>query len=82
VPAAALVFRSSGPHVAVVDSGGRVNFRKVTISRDDGNMVEVGSGLSPGDRVALNISSRIAEGETVAIGESGDGKSAVAAKAR
>jgi len=82
VPAAALVFRSSGPHVAVVDGTGRVNFRKVTISRDDGNMVEVGSGLSSGDRVALNISSRIADGETVAIGVPGDGKSAVAAQAR
>jgi multidrug efflux pump subunit AcrA (membrane-fusion protein) len=68
--------------VAVVDGTGRVNFRKVTISRDDGNMVEVGSGLSSGDRVALNISSRIADGETVAIGVPGDGKSAVAAQAR
>jgi len=82
VPAAALVFRSNGPQVAVVDSTGRVNFRKVTISRDDGNMVELESGLSPGDRVALNISSRISDGETVAVGESGDGASAVLTKAR
>ena len=72
VPAAALVFRSSGPQVAVVDGGGRVNFRKVSIARDDGHMVELGSGLSPGDKVALNISSRIADGEVVAVAESGD----------
>ena len=82
VPAAALVFRSNGPQVAVVDNAGRVSFRKVTISRDDGNMVELESGLSPGDRVALNISSRISDGETVAIVESGDGASAVLTKAR
>jgi RND family efflux transporter MFP subunit len=82
VPAAALVFRSSGPQVAVVDSAGRVSFRKVTISRDDGNMVEVESGLVPGDRVALNISSRIGDGDIVAIGESGDGRPAVAAGTR
>jgi RND family efflux transporter MFP subunit len=82
VPAAALVFRSSGPQVAVVDDTGRVSFRKVTISRDDGNMVELESGLSPGDRVALNISSRIGDGETVATGESGDGPSAAVRKAR
>ncbi len=80
VPAAALVFRSSGPQVAVVDNAGRVSFRNVTISRDDGNMVELESGLSPGDRVALNISSRISDGETVAIGESGDGAPAAATK--
>ena len=81
VPAAAMVFRSSGPQVAVIDDKGRVNFRNVTIARDDGNMVEVGSGLAPGDRVALNISSRIADGEIVTVAESGNGTSAVAPKA-
>jgi RND family efflux transporter MFP subunit len=82
VPAAALVFRSSGPQVAVVNDAGRVSFRKVTIARDDGNMVELGSGLSPGDKVALNISSQISDGETVAVSESADGPSATALKTR
>jgi RND family efflux transporter MFP subunit len=82
VPAAALLFRSSGPQVAVVDDAGRVSFRKVTIARDDGNMVELGSGLSPGDKVALNISSRISDGETVTVSESADGPSATALKTR
>ncbi len=83
VPAAALVFRSSGPQVVVVNDAGRVSFRKVTIARDDGNMVELGSGLSPGDKVALNISSQISDGETVAVSESGDGApSATALKTR
>ena len=80
VPAAAMAFRSNGPQVAVVDSAGRVSFRKVTISRDDGNMVELESGLSAGDRVALNISSRIGDGDIVTIAESGDSPSAVATK--
>jgi RND family efflux transporter MFP subunit len=82
VPAAALVFRSSGPQVAVVNDAGRVSFRKVTIARDDGNMVELGSGLSPGDKVALNISSQIGDGDTVAVSESADGQSATALKTR
>lgn len=81
VPAAAMLFRSSGPQVAVIDDKGRVNFRNVTIARDDGNIVEVGSGLSPGDRVALNISSRIGDGEIVTVAESGNGASAVTTKA-
>jgi len=80
VPAAALMFRASGPQVAVVDNGGRVSFRKVTIARDDGNVVELGSGLSPGEKVVLNISSQIGEGDKVTINESGSGGSTAVSK--
>jgi len=80
VPAAALMFRSSGPQVAVVDGAGRVSFRKVTIARDDGNVVELGAGVSPGEKVALNISSQISDGQTVAVSEAGEGSSATALK--
>jgi RND family efflux transporter MFP subunit len=65
VPAAALLFRSSGPEVAVVDDKGAVAFRPVTIARDDGNAVAIGSGLAIGDKVALNLSSQVTPGEIV-----------------
>jgi RND family efflux transporter MFP subunit len=65
VPAAALLFRASGPQVARVDSSGRISFRSVTIGRDDGSVVELSSGIAPGDRVALNVSSQITDGELV-----------------
>jgi hypothetical protein len=65
VPAAALIFRSGGPQVGVVDSTGKINFRPVSIARDDGGMVELGSGVSGGDRLALNVSSAIIDGEHV-----------------
>jgi RND family efflux transporter MFP subunit len=65
VPAAALLFRASGPQVARVDSSGKINFRSVTIGRDDGNVVELSSGVAPGDRLALNVSSQITDGELV-----------------
>jgi RND family efflux transporter MFP subunit len=65
VPAAALVFRASGPQVARVDSSGRISFRNVTIGRDDGSVVELSSGVAPGDRLALNLSSQITDGELV-----------------
>jgi RND family efflux transporter MFP subunit len=67
VPAAALVFRASGPQVALVDAADTVRFRPVTIGRDDGNVVELAAGVSPGDRLALNISSQIGDGERVRI---------------
>jgi RND family efflux transporter MFP subunit len=71
VPAAALIFRSSGTEVAHVDDQGRVSFEPVTIARDNGSLVELGSGVKPGERLVLNISSQIAAGQTVAVSESG-----------
>ncbi len=73
VPAAALVFRSSGPMVGLIDNENRLTFREVKIVRDDGDLVQLGSGVSPGDKVALNISDQISDGETVAVHEPMDG---------
>jgi RND family efflux transporter MFP subunit len=67
VPAAALIFRSGGPEVAQVDPSGKINFRSVTIARDDGNIVELGSGVEPGDQLALNVSSQIGNGDLVKV---------------
>jgi RND family efflux transporter MFP subunit len=67
VPAAALIFRASGTQVAQVDSSGKIQFENVTIARDNGSLVELASGVRPGDRLVLNISSQIASGQTVAV---------------
>ena len=67
VPAAALIFRASGPQVARVDKNNHITFRSVTIARDDGNAVELGSGVEPGDDLALNVSSQITDGELVHV---------------
>ncbi len=73
VPAAALVFRPGVTQVARVDANGTVSFQNVTIARDDGGTVELGSGAAPGDRLVLNISSQIAPGQRVSVnGESGE----------
>jgi len=42
----------------------------VTIGRDDGDKVELRSGVSDGERLVLNISNQIADGEKVRV--SGD----------
>ncbi|MBV9755456.1 MAG: efflux RND transporter periplasmic adaptor subunit, partial [Alphaproteobacteria bacterium] len=69
VPAAAMLFRASGPQVAVIDADGRVKFQDVAIARDNGRLVELASGLSEGDRVAINISNQIAGGDKVHVVE-------------
>jgi RND family efflux transporter MFP subunit len=65
IPAAALDFRAGGAQVARVDGNDRVSFQHVTIARDDGNVIELGSGVSAGDRLALNLSSQVLEGDQV-----------------
>jgi RND family efflux transporter MFP subunit len=69
VPAAALVFRASGAQVALVDANGEIRFRNVMIARDNGNQVELASGVQPGDRLVLNISSQIESGQKVAVND-------------
>lgn len=67
VPASALVFRADGPHVVVKDSADAVHFVPVSIARDDGNMVELASGVTQGDKVVLNISNQIIDGARVHV---------------
>jgi len=65
VPAAALIFRPKATQVARVGANSKIDFLDVTIARDNGSLVELGSGVRPGDRLVLNISSQIAEGQSV-----------------
>lgn len=64
VPAAALSFRPK-PQVAIIDEKDVVEFRDVKIGADDGDVVQIESGLKEGDKVVLNISSQIASGMKV-----------------
>lgn len=66
VPAAAILFRGKGAQVAVIEDG-KISFKNVTIASDDGENVELASGIKVGDRVALNINSQISDGDKVAI---------------
>jgi RND family efflux transporter MFP subunit len=67
VPAAALLFRASGTQVASVNDQGRIVMRDVAIARDDGNLVELSSGVKPGDRLVLNLNSQIDAGDPVEV---------------
>lgn len=69
VPATALMFRDQGPVVATVDSGNRVRIKVISIRRDLGTAVEVGSGLSLTDRVIDNPPDAIRDGDPVRIGQ-------------
>jgi RND family efflux transporter MFP subunit len=72
VPASALIFNERGLQVATVSSEGRIVLKQVTISRDLGNEVEIGSGIASDDRVVTNPPDGIVTGDKVRVaGEPG-----------
>jgi RND family efflux transporter MFP subunit len=67
VPASALVFDSRGLSVATLGADGHVVFKKVTINRDFGDSVEIGSGLSATDRVIDTPPDGLVDGDSVRV---------------
>lgn len=63
----ALMFRSEGMRVAVVDAQGRVHLRPIKVGRNYGERVEVIDGIAGTDRLILNPPDSLAEGDQVAI---------------
>jgi RND family efflux transporter MFP subunit len=67
VPASSLIIDHNGVRVATVGSDSRVVFRPVTIARDLGDVIEISSGLSVGDRVIDSPPDGIGSGDQVRI---------------
>ena len=64
VPDDALIFRDGEACVPVVRNG-RINLAKVVLGNDDGREVEIASGLSAGDLIAVNVGQGVEEGDSV-----------------
>ncbi len=69
VPGNALLFRAEGPRLAVVDNEGVVHLRTVQIAQDLGQTLEIESGIEPNDRIIINPSDSIADGDHVEIAD-------------
>jgi RND family efflux transporter MFP subunit len=67
IPANALLFRAEGTRVAVVDGQGRVRLRTVQLGRNYGETVEVIDGIAATDRLVLNPSDSLADGDIVTV---------------
>ena len=67
IPASALIFNQSGLRVATVGSDDKVLFKTVTIARDLGRDIELGSGLSPDDRIIVAPPDGLSDGDQVRI---------------
>ncbi len=65
VPVNALLFRSEGLRVVVVDSDHRAHLRALTVGRDYGVALEVLDGLRPEDWIVLNPADSLEDGQRV-----------------
>jgi membrane fusion protein (multidrug efflux system) len=67
IPASGLIFNQNGLWVATVGSDDRVLLKAVTIARDLGRDIELGSGISADDRVIVAPPDGLADGDQVRI---------------
>jgi len=74
IPAGTLIFGQNGLRVATVDAGGKVALKPVTISRDLGQIVEIGTGVSRDDRVIESPPDGLADGDPVRVVTPASGK--------
>jgi RND family efflux transporter MFP subunit len=65
MPEQALIFRSAGAQVAVIDAQNRVHLHSVTLGENLGESVQVTSGLAVGDRLVNNPPAGLLEGQVV-----------------
>jgi membrane fusion protein (multidrug efflux system) len=69
LPSNTLLFRAEGLQVAVVNSNGVVELRKVQIGKDFGQTLEITGGVTPADRVITNPSDSLVSGIKVRIAQ-------------
>jgi RND family efflux transporter MFP subunit len=66
IPSNTLIFRAEGLQVGIVRNG-RVHLQTITIGKDNGKSVDIATGLSPDDKVILDPSDSLSEGQAVQI---------------
>jgi RND family efflux transporter MFP subunit len=71
LPASAMIIGKNGTQVAVLDAGGKVRLKTVTIGRDLGDRVQISAGLTPTDQVIDNPPDSIQSGDKVQVARGG-----------
>jgi RND family efflux transporter MFP subunit len=67
IPVEGLVVKGDKTLAAVVDEGGKIRYRPVTVADDDGATVRLVSGLKAGERIALNLGNEVDDGAPIQI---------------
>jgi RND family efflux transporter MFP subunit len=72
IPVSALIFRADGLMVATIKDGNHVAIVPVTAGRDYGNAVEIVGGLDGSERIVVNPSDSLTDGQTVRVAASAE----------
>ena len=75
IPVNAMLFRQEGPQAAVVDADGKVHLRRITIGHDYGTTLEILGGVQLEDRIIINPSDSLEEGQQVNVAPENQGGS-------
>ena len=67
IPASALIFGREGLRVGTVTPDNKVLLKPITIVRDLGKTIELGSGISPSDRIIESPPDGLADGDPVHV---------------
>ena len=67
VPAGALIFGQRGLRVATVDANNKVLLKPITIARDLGQLVEIGTGITVDDRIIDSPPDGLSDGDPVRV---------------
>jgi len=67
IPVNAMLFRAEGPRVAIVDKDNTVHLHPISIGRDFGATLEILGGLEVSDRIIINPSDSLEEGQKVHV---------------
>ncbi|MEI8134006.1 MAG: efflux RND transporter periplasmic adaptor subunit [bacterium] len=67
IPSEGLIIRKGEYFVALVDSGQVLHFQKIELADNDGKVIQIASGLVPGQTIGLGIGNSYTEGEKVQV---------------
>lgn len=74
VPRESVVFRDGFAYVFVVGEGNKVTQRRIEAGTTQGDVIEVRSGLQPGERIALRGAGFLGDGDVVKVVEAAAGE--------
>ncbi len=69
VPVNAMLFRAEGARIAVVGPDNKVQLRQINIGKDYGTTLEILGGVSTTDRIVINPSDSLEEGQPVNVAQ-------------
>jgi membrane fusion protein (multidrug efflux system) len=69
VPVNTMLFRAQGAQVAVVGPDNKVQLRPINIGRDYGTTLEILGGVDPSEKIVVNPSDSLEEGQQVNVAQ-------------